>query len=564
MKKKRKILTLLFTCALAGLFTISAKAQTITLEEIANAFNDSNLVKTYQNYGYEMNATGDEESKILAVTLTTNENTTTVSYKLEEDILSHEKLTEDNLITAYVLADSIGKLQGYEDGELLENFSLFYDEINQYTVENEGFEIIENNGEYSVKMNRTKKVPLIDISKFYLKPDHFSAIKEIIEEGTTGNQNGRISKLVYDLIVRSDQNYIYIGEVDSLTDSAYQSILSALEVMYGNKVVEYFKSIYPGFEEGSYVLEGFTIDVDYEIDTEEHPIYSGTKVVLVTIDNEFVNDEILRTEYIGETIDRGKKSLTIDFITNHSYKLNFFDSASSSDAAFLFKYILEPVFIDADVELEGDTIYYNVVENKIVLGDKDNSIFKLVINEDYLEILPTNVDVAKTSIIATMDDVKVKEYEEGKSSDHYRYGKYTVTTNITYGPNTNYKVLEGPEKPVDINKDELTFKFDIEYSKFLEEGKVYVDGQLVDSSNYTAKEGSTIITLNANYVKSLSLKEHTLKVIVADGEVETKFTLTTSNPKTGDNIVLYISLLVISISGLVGTRIYTKKKIMNE
>ena len=52
-----------------------------------------------------------------------------------------------------------------------------------------------------------------------------------------------------------------------------------------------------------------------------------------------------------------------------------------------------------------------------------------------------------------------------------------------------YKVLNGADQTFDIsNSGELTFRFDIDYSKFKEDGKVYIDGNLVDSSNYTSKE----------------------------------------------------------------------------
>ena len=122
------------------------------------------------------------------------------------------------------------------------------------------------------------------------------------------------------------------------------------------------------------------------------------------------------------------------------------------------------------------------------------------------------------------------------------------------------------------NNNELTFRFNIEYSKFKESGKVYIDGNLVDSNNYTSKEGSTIITFNNDYVKSLANKEHTLKVTVVDGEVETTFAIsnnqetktTTSNPKTYDFLMSYVSMLGLSIIGLIGTGVHLiKSKLFN-
>ena len=152
-----------------------------------------------------------------------------------------------------------------------------------------------------------------------------------------------------------------------------------------------------------------------------------------------------------------------------------------------------------------------------------------------------------------------------------------------------YKVIEGAEQTYTIKEDtEARFRIDADYSLF--NNKVYVDNVLVDSSNYTSKSGSTIITLKKEFVDTLSVGEHTLKVVFNDGgEAETTFTIEKkaennnnnenntpskpedkeemkdngSNPKTGDNIMLYVAIASMSIIGLVATTIVAKKKKMN-
>ena len=152
-----------------------------------------------------------------------------------------------------------------------------------------------------------------------------------------------------------------------------------------------------------------------------------------------------------------------------------------------------------------------------------------------------------------------------------------------------YKVIEGAEQTYTIKEDtEARFRIDADYSLF--NNKVYVDNVLVDSSNYTSKSGSTIIVLNKDYVDTLAVGEHTLKVAFADGgEAETTFTIAKkaennnnnenntpskpedkeemkdngSNPKTGDNIMLYVAIASMSIIGLGATTIVAKKKKMN-
>ena len=160
-----------------------------------------------------------------------------------------------------------------------------------------------------------------------------------------------------------------------------------------------------------------------------------------------------------------------------------------------------------------------------------------------------------------------------------------------------YKVIEGAEQTYTIKEDtEARFRIDADYSLF--NNKVYVDNVLVDSSNYTSKSGSTIIVLNKDYVDTLAVGEHTLKVAFADGgEAETTFTIARKaednnnneannennnenntpskpenkeemkdnslNPKTGDNIMLYVAIAGMSIIGLGAITIITRKKKMN-
>lgn len=126
----------------------------------------------------------------------------------------------------------------------------------------------------------------------------------------------------------------------------------------------------------------------------------------------------------------------------------------------------------------------------------------------------------------------------------------------------NYEVIEGAKQIIDISKiDNLKFRFNIEYSKFKEYGKVYIDNELVDSSNYTSEAGSTVITFSSEYVKKLSAKEHTLKVEVSDGKVETTFTVTktSQNPATGDNVISNILILGLSVIGLTIVGLFGRK-----
>lgn len=135
--------------------------------------------------------------------------------------------------------------------------------------------------------------------------------------------------------------------------------------------------------------------------------------------------------------------------------------------------------------------------------------------------------------------------------------------------------------------DGLSFTSNAAFADFI---KVQVDGKDLDASNYTVKEGSTIVTLNAAYLNTLSVGKHTLSIVSANGTATTEFTITaaqtggdnqtggddtttqdpdkndgaTSSPQTGDssNILLWVALLFLS-GGVLSVVTYKKKKQTN-
>lgn len=160
-----------------------------------------------------------------------------------------------------------------------------------------------------------------------------------------------------------------------------------------------------------------------------------------------------------------------------------------------------------------------------------------------------------------------------------------------------YKFIEGANQTYTIDESKnATFRIDADYSLFT--NKVYVDNKLVDSTNYDSKSGSTVITLKDEYLKTLSVGEHTLKVAFSDnGEAITKFTIkekqqgtniednentkneenqennnlpnndvkkdntiTNTNPKTGDNVIVYFAMFSIALLGIITLAIVNVKR----
>ena len=71
-------------------------------------------------------------------------------------------------------------------------------------------------------------------------------------------------------------------------------------------------------------------------------------------------------------------------------------------------------------------------------------------------------------------------------------------------------------------KKELTFTSDASFADFV---RVELDGTALEEKNYTKREGSTIITLNRDFVATLSVGEHTLAIVSQHGTATAKFTV---------------------------------------
>ena len=141
-------------------------------------------------------------------------------------------------------------------------------------------------------------------------------------------------------------------------------------------------------------------------------------------------------------------------------------------------------------------------------------------------------------------------------------------------------------------KNELTFTSDASFADFL---RVELDGTALEEKNYTKREGSTIITLNRDFVATLSVGEHTLAIVSKSGTATAKFTVkakptetatpqptvtpqptaqpqqteqpqptvqpVSSIPRTGDaaNPALWFALLIVSGSALAALFVLRRK-----
>ena len=247
-------------------------------------------------------------------------------------------------------------------------------------------------------------------------------------------------------------------------------------------------------------------------------------------------------------------------------------------------YMIDKVLVNTvETTVTGNKIELTVDEEKDVAVSYKKIPFTVTVKDvDGATITPNGAvavsygEDKEFTITANSGYKLVKVLVDGTDKTADMVGDTLKLTNITSNINLEvvvekivYEVTEGANQKYTITKNnEAKFKINADFRLF-DEGKVYVDNELVDPKNYTAESGSTIITLKKEFVDTLSVGEHTLKVVFNDGgEAITTFnvakvTVPTDNPQTGDNIGFYIISGILSIVGLAGAGIFYRRKQTN-
>ena len=147
---------------------------------------------------------------------------------------------------------------------------------------------------------------------------------------------------------------------------------------------------------------------------------------------------------------------------------------------------------------------------------------------------------------------------------------------VTY-KTSSYKFIEGMNQ--EFKDDDMVFKTDGPLSIV---DKVYVNDEELDSSKYTLKSGSTIITILKDYLTTLSDATYNLKITYTNGsEATTTFVVKAStpasantnntatnntvsaNPQTSDTIMISVIIGIISLIGLASVIVISRKKKLN-
>ncbi len=200
--------------------------------------------------------------------------------------------------------------------------------------------------------------------------------------------------------------------------------------------------------------------------------------------------------------------------------------------------------------------------------------FKYALVDDEYDESTTNI----VSLYAKGDKVKLKAVEDdedykfanwlivtkGKTDEDDKYEVYSFDKEITLELSNDINLVANfVLKEIEKEDFEVTKGNNLSYEKgkdlaITASGDIFdllgikVDGIFISNKHFNISNGSTILTLNSEYLDTLSEGNHIVTFVYANGEADATISIpeTIKNPKTLDNISMYIVLLFLSAVSL--------------
>ena len=224
----------------------------------------------------------------------------------------------------------------------------------------------------------------------------------------------------------------------------------------------------------------------------------------------------------------------------------------------------EQAGFDADAKKKLDEAVETMYSLALKAGEQLLSDYGADLEEEMYDALKEAVDAASAMV----------EADKMPSYDEFEELLWTVFY-ASFDLYDIYKVIEGADAVWTAGStDSIVIRilqagikdkaFDNTFFSFEYAGsKIYIDGELTDSKFITAEEGSVIITIMPEFLKTLSTGEHTITVLFDnDVTVTSKFTIkpAASVPASGESVSHYVILGISAV--LLASAVLTLRKHM--
>ena len=156
---------------------------------------------------------------------------------------------------------------------------------------------------------------------------------------------------------------------------------------------------------------------------------------------------------------------------------------------------------------------------------------------------------AKDSTVAAVGNIEYWQCDDCDETFSDSEGTHPIEVEETVVRKKRPSIIEGTDQTIkDGEKKALTFRSNAEFADFIE---VKIDGKTLDPKHYTVKEGSTIVTVKAYYVSTLSVGTHTIDIVSEGGTAETTFTIQakkTVDTSDRTSLLMWSGIMLMSVS----------------
>ena len=295
---------------------------------------------------------------------------------------------------------------------------------------------------------------------------------------------------------------------------------------------------------------------------------------LTELTREHVTLEHTEYEYTGEKIYPNVTVQVEDTLLTlgKEYSLSYADNTEVGEGRVIVEGIATGGYTGT-VEVPFTIVEKETEPEPIALEESHVTLDKTEFTFDGKAIEPAVTVTVGDRVLVKDTDYTLTFEGNDKPGDAYAVVTAKEGTGYTGTVRVKFTIQEAPKAPeYTITKGSdakwtlkstktLSFTASGDFDKFL---GVSVDGKRISESQYTAKKGSTVITLKSAFLNTLKTGKHTITIHFDDGKAEGSFTIldaSDDNPNTGDSIHLWVGLLFVSLTGLAGAGYAVCKKI---
>ena len=453
-------------------------------------------------------------------------NNLVVSFEVKEEVVTDSELNEsDEVVSKDEVNDQekiINTLPDYyfvSTDESLATSDTVKEEIHSTVIDTLNNNNINVEDTYNVDVN-------VDASDIYSTEitftDHQDDTNTFVKEGTVVYSNSEdYSEEDYNLVKEFTENndFTYTNSyelVDDFSDESYKlnDVITSLDEMFSDSGIEYtFTEIED--EEDTTVIGKVNMYVNSKYYASSDYSYKNVAFVYVPWNVKDINSYVVNKAYEILVNSYEISGHTLTYKNNHLY-----DEDTGYDFGEL-DYIIDDCYEYSYVS--GNKVYEKLSNNDLVI--------KFDSNLGTSEELTIDDVLVSDTYYSVLDDTITLSYDYLNSLACNNYDLELVTnlgsakTVITVIPK-QYKYIDGADSVVNKNeKKNLVVRINADLNKFI---NVSLNNNVLSSSDYKLREGSTIIDISSNYLETLSNGVYKLKALFSDGEATTNVSISSS------------------------------------